>query len=187
MASRCKSLERLRLAEAPRHQEPLGAVDRLAGLQTLREVGDLALEQARLGVPGHGDVHRRDDVAARERLDHVGHGLGAARLLDLLGLGEGRDHDDGREALLADHGRSLEAVHARHLDVHEDDVRVQPARELDGLLAVARLADHVVALLLQHLAEVHADDGLVLGDDDAHGSAGLGCPSPVTAVTVRPR
>ncbi|KQX28061.1 hypothetical protein ASD29_22940 [Streptomyces sp. Root1295] len=39
--------------------------------------------------------------------------------------------------------------------------------QLDGLLPVARLTDDGVTLLLQHLLEVEADEGLVLGDDDA--------------------
>ena len=39
--------------------------------------------------------------------------------------------------------------------------------QLDGLVAPAGLAHHLVALLLEGLLEVEADDGLVLGDHDA--------------------
>ena len=36
----------------------------------------------------------------------------------------------------------LDAVRARHPDVHQRDVRLVPPGELDGFLAVARLAHH---------------------------------------------
>ena len=49
------------------------------------------------------------------------------------------------------------------------------SRQLDRLLAVGGLADDLVALLGQHLGEVHADQGLVLGDDHAaYGGSGVG-------------
>ena len=38
--------------------------------------------------------------------------------------------------------------------------------EFDGLLAVAGLADDLVALLAQHLGEIHADECFVLGDEN---------------------
>ena len=41
------------------------------------------------------------------------------------------------------------------------------ADELDRLVAAAGLADDHVALLLEGLPKVHADDGLVLGDHDS--------------------
>ena len=66
-----------------------------------------------------------------------------------------------------------EAVEARHLDVEDDEVGLELADELDGFVAPAGLADDVVALLLEDLLEVEADDGLVLGDDDAGRTARL--------------
>ena len=63
----------------------------------------------------------------------------------------------------------LDAVHVRHLDVHEDDVGPRGAGQVDRLGAVARLADHLVPFFLEHLAQVHADERLVFGDQDAHG------------------
>ncbi|GAA1874469.1 hypothetical protein GCM10009814_00760 [Lapillicoccus jejuensis] len=54
------------------------------------------------------------------------------------------------------------------------------AGQLDGLLAVAGLADDVVPQLAEHLREVEADERLVLGHDDAQplrlllGGGGLG-------------
>ena len=40
--------------------------------------------------------------------------------------------------------------------------------KLDRLGAVAGLGDDLVALLLEHLAEIHPDERLVLGDEHAH-------------------
>ena len=52
-----------------------------------------------------------------------------------------------------------------HLDVHDDDVGLELDRHRDGLLAVAGLADDVVAGLAEHLGEVEADHRLVLGHE----------------------
>ena len=69
--------------------------------------------------------------------------------------------------------RGGDPVQHRHLDVEDHQVRAQLLGEVDGLLAVAGLADDLVALLGQHLGEVHADECLVLGDDDAaYGGSG---------------
>ena len=58
-----------------------------------------------------------------------------------------------------------QAVEDRHLDVEDDQVGVQLPGQVDGLLPVADLGDDGVALLLEHLLEVEADQGLVLGDE----------------------
>ena len=57
-----------------------------------------------------------------------------------------------------------------HLDVEDGEVGPQVADQLDGLVAAAGLAHDLVALLLEGLLEVEADDGLVLGDH-ARGSS----------------
>ena len=62
-----------------------------------------------------------------------------------------------------------DAVEPGHLDVEDDQVGAVLLGERDRGLAVAGLADDVVALLDEHLGEVHADQRLVLGDDDAAG------------------
>ena len=67
-----------------------------------------------------------------------------------------------------------------HLDVEDREVGLELADELDRLVAAAGLADDVVALLLEELLEVEADDRLVLGDDDAGGRVG-------GSTRVRPR
>ena len=58
-----------------------------------------------------------------------------------------------------------EAVRAGHPDVHQDDVGALGPGQLDGLVAVDRLADHldVVRGLEQH-AEAGPDQRLVVGE-----------------------
>ncbi len=64
--------------------------------------------------------------------------------------------------------RRLDAVEARHADVHEDDRRAQAPRLVDGLAAVGRLAHHLdVRRRLEQLAKAGADQGLVVGDEHA--------------------
>ena len=48
----------------------------------------------------------------------------------------------------------------------------QVTHEVDRLVAAPGLADDLVALFLEGLAQVHPDDGLVLGDHDSASSLG---------------
>ena len=57
-----------------------------------------------------------------------------------------------------------EPVEPGHLDVEDGEVGLELADQLDGLVAPAGLAHDLVALLLEGLLEVEADDGLVFGD-----------------------
>ena len=71
---------------------------------------------------------------------------------------------DGSRQLL---GRR-DAVHVRHVDVHQDDVRGERRRELQGLRAGRRRTDDVdVALEAEQLREVVARLRDVVDDQDA--------------------
>jgi hypothetical protein len=59
------------------------------------------------------------------------------------------------------------AVETRHLDIHDHQVRPQALGQLDGSLAVRRFADDGVAVFLEHLLQIEADQCLILGDHDA--------------------
>src|SRR5439155_16385216 len=66
--------------------------------------------------------------------------------------------------------RRLDAVDARHSNVHEDDVRSKGADSFDRRGSVARLADHLeVGLRLEDHAEAGADERLVVDDQDLDG------------------
>jgi hypothetical protein len=65
-----------------------------------------------------------------------------------------------------------DAVEHRHLDIEDHQIRSELDGEPHRGLAVAGLADHLEALLLQHLLEVEPDEGLVLGDEDTTAASG---------------
>ena len=149
------------------HQLALGPVDHLAGLELLLEAGGLVVQGPDLLEPAQGHLDRRHQLAALERLDQVGEGTRVAGLLDEVALAEGGEDEHGGAALARDLAGRGQAVEARHLDVEDGEVGLELTHELDRLVASARLADDLVALLLEGLLQVEADDGLVLGDDDA--------------------
>ena len=61
----------------------------------------------------------------------------------------------------------LHAVHPRHDDIHEDDVRPDLGDLAQGLLAVAGLADDAHPwILLNELAKGQAADGRVVDQED---------------------
>src|SRR3546814_68809 len=97
----------------------------------------------------------------------VGEGSGIPRLLDQIPLREGGEDEDGGLAVGGDLPRRFQAVDPRHLDVEDGEVGGEVADQLDGFVAPSCLAHDVVALLLEGLLQVEADDGLVFGDDDA--------------------
>ncbi len=160
--------ERVGLAEAELLlQDPLGPVDGLARRQLLAEVGDLALERPELGEPADRDLDRRHEVGPGERLDQVGHRARVAGPLDELALGErGEDHHR-RDPVARDALGGGDAVEHRHLHVEDHQVGPLLLGQVDGPGAVRGLPHDVVPLLGQHLGEVHPDQCLVLGDDDA--------------------
>src|SRR4029077_18456709 len=92
-----------------------------------------------------------------------------AGLLDQVALAEGGEDEHGRPSLARDLPGRGQRVHARQLDVEDGQVGLEVLDELHGLVAAAGLAHDVVALLLEDLLEVEADDGLVLSDHHAHG------------------
>ena len=97
-----------------------------------------------------------------------------ARLLHEVALRERGQDEDGREPLGRDVARRRQPVEAGHLHVEDDQVGNQVAHEVDGLVAAPGLADDLVALLLEQLLQVEADDRFVFGDDDTRSGTGTG-------------
>ena len=127
-----------------------------------------------LGEPGAGDLDRRDQVGLAERLDHVGHRARLAGPLDQLALAERGQHDDRGDA--ARSAICSAALIPSSLGILTS-ITTRSGRssrgQRDGRLAVAGLADDVVALFGQHLDQVEPDQRLVLGDDHAGRACGL--------------
>jgi hypothetical protein len=99
-------------------------------------------------------------------------GPGGQRAVDVLVEVEGRQHDDpaaGAGLLGQDPPGGLEAVHFRHPDVHQHDVRTVFERSGDGLGAVGGLGDNGDPGIAQDHAEAGADQVLVVGNENARG------------------
>ena len=109
---------------------------------------------------------RRQQVGLAERLHEVAEDAGLDRARDELALAVGGHHHDRDRPLVEDAARRLDPVEPRHLHVEERDVGLGLARELDGLLAVARLGADLEAGRLEQALEVEPDERLVLGDED---------------------
>jgi hypothetical protein len=119
---------------------------------------------------GHG-LHGGDEVGGAGVLEQEAARARAQRVDDEVVQAERREDQD---AVARQAARRLDAVHARHADVHEHDVGVEALGERDRLVAVAGLGDHGdPARRLEHGLEARAHERLVVGDEDAercHGS-----------------
>ncbi len=142
-------------------QEP-GEVAFLRGIPPLREITHLSdqwRERASrpfgaLPPPGEGPLCGLLELPRREWLHQVVHRAESHRPLDRVERRVGRDHHDLHAGIdRLDALEELDAVHPRHLHVHEDHVRAEPGQDRQHLLAapgredlVARLEDHADGL-----------------------------------------
>ena len=135
--------------------EVTAALDRIAPVREVAHLADQRRQRAprRVGAlpsPGERPLGRLLELARRERLHQVVHGAEAHGPLDGVERGVGRDHHDlHRRVDRLDALEKLDAVHPRHLHVHEDHVRSETRQDCQHLLAaaggedlVARLEDH---------------------------------------------
>ena len=116
-------------------------------------------------------VDGADGAGQRVRVDVLVDVTGGARAQggdDRALLGEaGDDQHPGGVVQFAELAERLDAVHAGHLDVHQDDVGPQLLGAGDALGAVRRLADDLdVVLDLQEGAQSAADHLVVV--DEQH-------------------
>ena len=119
---------------------------------------------------------RRGELVRGERLDEELARPGQHRPAEVVGLAlDGHHHDRGGRHLGGQAFRRRDAVHVRHVDVHQDDVRRELRRHLDGFAPGCRRShDLDVRLEAQELREVIAGLRDVVDDQDAdlvcHGS-----------------
>src|ERR1043166_5897642 len=120
-------------------------------------------------------THGLDELADRDRLGQVGLAAAFADALLVALHGERRHRHHGNRfqlRVVLQPLRHFEAGHFGQLDVHDDQVRAMPAREIERLDAVAR-ADGLIAVRLQQVVEELHVELVVLHDQD-----GLGHPAP---------
>ncbi len=119
-----------------------------------------------LGETSHGDLEGRQQLGFLIWLGDVRHGSRTGSLLDQIGLGERRKHDHRGDVLVADDAGRLDAVHARHLDVHAHHAWTELTGEIDRFLAIGGLTDNLITVVFEHCHQVHTVHGFILGDDN---------------------
>ena len=90
-------------------------------------------------------------------------GLANPRVLGVHG-----QHEDQRlRRKLQDAAGSLDAVHFRQGAIHHNDARLEQLRLLNGLLAIAGLADDVhVGFVFEHAAKAAAHEAVIIDQQD---------------------
>ena len=160
--------ERLGFGEAAGvDEQALRPIDDLAGGELLLErFGELGQRPQFAEAPDrHFDG--RHQLAALEGLDEIGEGSGVAGPLDEIALAERREDEDRTDPVPGEFAGHLESIETGHLDVEDGEVGSQFAGEGDCLVAASGLADDQVALLLEGLLQIEADDRLILGEHDS--------------------
>ena len=115
-------------------------------------------------------AHRLDEVLGVGVLEQEAAGPGAETREDVVVLVEGGEDDDPRQVVRDDPAGCLDAVHDRHLHVHEHDVGSQLAAQPDGLGPVVRLTDHLEVLLDgEDEREAGAHEPVVVDEEHAGG------------------
>ncbi len=122
------------------------------------------------GLAGRGGQHGPADLGPGGVLGQVAQRACLQGADDRFVVGVGGQHDHlGLRMAGPDAARRLHPVTARHVQVHEDDLRGLRRDDLDGGLAVLRLASHGDP---GHSAEQQhqalADGRLVVSDDDSY-------------------
>jgi hypothetical protein len=134
---------------------------------------------------------RRHELVRLRVLEQVADGAGVERLQDALPVRERREDDDGGFCRLAEEptGR-LDAVEARHLEIHQHDVGFSLSRDAHSLVAVGGDADYLDAVgRPQEVLEPSPHHGVVVRQQHAdHGdgtSSVTRVPEPGSESTSR--
>ena len=164
--------------------ESLGQQLKHLHLAWRKAVGFLGLRPfrpERLGdAPRDGRGHRRaagehvpngiHELAGRRWLEQVAAGTGGERVEYDLRVLPHREHDDLRRMIAGGEAAdAFDAVHARQVDVHDDDFGTEFRKMLQGFLRACKLADAFeVRFLLQDGAEAPANARVILDDCDGN-------------------
>ena len=124
-----------------------------------------------LALPGMHAPDGGAQLVGAERLDQELARTGEHRAAEVVRLALDAHHHDRRGGHRTTEllGRG-DAVHARHVDVHQDDIRRQSCRGVDGLQAGRCDGDDLdVGLEREQLGEVFTRLGDIVDDDDPDG------------------
>ena len=104
-------------------------------------------------------------------LEQKATGAGSERLVDVLVKVEGREHEHTGRVLAAidDPAGRLDAVHVRHANVHEDDIRVELARSATASApSAASPTTSMSGSAAKDHAKAAAHERLVVREQDAN-------------------
>ncbi len=138
---------------------------------------DPRLDLLRKVGPAAGNIQDGlHDGLGRLKLGQIAPGFDLQGLVDVAVLrGRAEEDNPGLRSQTPDPACGLEAAHARHRDVHEDDVGVELNRLGDCLVRRARLGDHSEARLqLQAFGQCLSHQGMVIYDEDPYTTYHLG-------------
>src|SRR5919201_3049687 len=140
----------------------------------LEEPAGDGARQRRVALRGTAEI--LDDPLGRLALQQVAGGAAPDRAEQVvLGPRGGQDDHLAPGRRLTQARQRLEPVHARHREVEQDQLGLQPACELDRLLPVRRLAGDREAVPVQQGRERFARERVVVDDQDPgrHGRSTL--------------
>ena len=68
-----------------------------------------------------------------------------------------------------DTSRCIDAIHTRHVQIHQHEIRQQGLGQLDRFLAGYRFSDHCeIRHRREQCAHPEAKDGVIIGDEDTN-------------------
>ena len=124
-----------------------------------------------------GAQDRGQDLVAVGILQHVARGAGDQHLADdVLVLVPRQGDHAGRGEPFLEHPCRLDAVHLRHVDVHQDHVGPEVGDEIERLEPGLRLADHEQVGGVEQGKERLSEAGVVIDDEDPHTAGAVGRP-----------
>ena len=126
-------------------------------------LGDVRADEPLAGV---GPLDRRGDFLRRAALGDETASAGAQRLRREGRVPSARQHHHlGAGLGLQDAPRRFQSTHAGHRYLQRGDMRVEPARQLHGLLPALGLAHHVDGLdIAQQADHAGAEQAVIVGD-----------------------
>lgn len=146
----------------PLHEDALGLLDELAGLQRLLEVLRLLLQRLELEEPPHDETDRGLQIVLLDRLNEISQDMLAQGRFNVFRIMIGRYDNHWNHPVSSDLFDCFEAVELRHLDIGNDEIGKRFLAPPDKLRAGRGFHDNFVAELLERDLKELEHSGLVV-------------------------
>jgi hypothetical protein len=119
-----------------------------------------------LRFAAHGAAHSLGQIVARSILQQIADRARADPIKDpIVGVVGGQDDDLCSGPRRHDLSCGLNAVQARHLDVHQDHIGQQPLGHIQRFDTIGGLTHHFqIRLMIQDDGQARANDILIVGE-----------------------